>query len=188
MTYMNEGYEIIKITRDVEGQLIPTGVLIDLEKDTEVTIFQSLGDSYTVNVNGNLVRIAGKDGDALGKEKKVEIKLVNSPETPEGAVDDELLMNQLRLVYDPEIPVNIFDLGLVYSCKVVPQKPFDNHIEIVMTLTAPGCGMGDVIINEVRDKLMQVPSVTQVNVTMTFDPAWDRSMMSEEAKLTLGMF
>ena len=183
----NDGYELAKVERDVEGLLIPTGVHVDIPAGTDVTIFQSLGDSYTVNINGNLVRIAGKDGDALGKPVIEEEELIQSDNVPEGQVDEDLVMTQLRTCFDPEIPVNIVDLGLIYSCDILP-KDNGNLVKITMTLTAPGCGMGDVIVADVKNKIAKVPNVTDVEVEMIFDPPWDRSMVSEEAKLTLGLF
>lgn len=184
----NDGYELVTVERDVDGLLIPTGVHVDIPMGTDVTIFQSLGDSYTVNINGNLVRIAGKDGDALGKPVIEEEELVPDSNIPPGQVDENLIMAQLRTCFDPEIPVNIVALGLIYSHDVLPLDDGGNKVKITMTLTAPGCGMGDVIVAEVKDKLMRVPNVNEVEVEMVFDPPWDRSMVSEEAKLTLGLF
>lgn len=184
----NDGYELVQIERDVDGLLIPTGVHVDIPAGTDVTIFQSLGDSYTVNINGNLVRISGKDGDALGKPVIEEEELVPDSSIPDGQVDENLIMAQLRTCFDPEIPVNIVDLGLVYSHDVLPLDDGSNKVKITMTLTAPGCGMGDVIVSEVKEKIMRVPNVNEVEVEMVFDPPWDRSMVSEEAKLTLGLF
>lgn len=184
----NDGYELVQIERDVDGLLIPTGVHVDIPAGTDVTIFQSLGDSYTVNINGNLVRISGKDGDALGKPVIEEEELVPDSNVPDGQVDESLIMAQLRTCFDPEIPVNIVDLGLIYSHDVLPLDDSGNKVKITMTLTAPGCGMGDVIVAEVKEKIMRVPNVNEVEVEMVFDPPWDRSMVSEEAKLTLGLF
>ena len=185
---MNDGYELVKTERDVEGVLIPTGVKIEIPAGTDVTIFQSLGDSYTVNINGNLVRVSGKDGDALDKPVIEEQVLEVSPDIPEGQVDEALIMQQLRTCYDPEIPVNIVDLGLIYSCDIVPIEAGKNDLELKMTLTAAGCGMGDIIVGEAQEKLLKIPNVNNVNIELVFDPPWDRDMMSEEAKLTLGMF
>ena len=185
---MNDGYEYVVTERDVEGILIPTGVKVEIPAGTDVTIFQSLGDSYTVNISGNLVRIAGKDGDALNKPVIEEEELQVSPDVPEGEVDKDLLISQLKTCYDPEIPVNIYDLGLIYGCEVLEAEPEKNTVKVTMTLTAPGCGMGDVLVGEIREKLARVPNVAAVNVELVFDPPWDREKMSEEAKLALGMF
>lgn len=189
---MNDGYEYVVTERDVEGVLIPTGVKVEIPAGTDVTIFQSLGDSYTVNIAGNLVRISGKDGDALNKPVIEEEELEVSADVPEGEVDRDLLISQLKTCYDPEIPVNIYDLGLIYGCEVVESdpgvEPKENTVNVTMTLTAPGCGMGDIIVGEIREKMARVPNVTHVNVELVFDPPWDRDKMSEEAKLALGMF
>lgn len=185
---MNDGYEYVVTERDVEGVLIPTGVKVEIPAGTDVTIFQSLGDGYTVNINGNLIRIAGKDGDALNKPVYEEEELQPSANVPEGEVDKDLVISQLKTCYDPEIPVNIYDLGLIYGCDVIEEGPEKNAVNVTMTLTAPGCGMGDIIVGEIREKMMRVPNVTAVNVELVFDPPWDRDKMSEEAKLALGMF
>lgn len=185
---MNDGYELVTTERDVEAVLIPTGVKVEIAAGTDVTIFQSLGDSYTVNINGNLVRIAGDDGDAIGKPIIETQVLTPDPNVPEGDVDDQLLMSQLKTCYDPEIPVDIVELGLIYSCKVHPNQPSGNKVSVEMTLTAPGCGMGDIIVDEIKQKLSRVPNVTEVEVELVFDPPWSRDMMSDEAKLALGMF
>jgi probable FeS assembly SUF system protein SufT len=185
---MTSGYETVKLTRDCDAILIPNGISIHLQKDTEVVVFQSLGDSFTININGNLARLAGKDGDAIGKEAIQEDALKPSSDTPVGEVDDNLLIESIKQCYDPEIPVNIVDLGLVYSCKVTAINKGENLVEVKMTLTAPGCGMGPVIVEDVRQKALRVPNVTEVEVELVFDPPWDRSMMSEAAQLALGMY
>lgn len=180
-------YERVELIRDCDALLIPTGIKITLQRGLEVVIFQSLGDSYTVNISGNLARIAAHDADALGKEAVPEPALVPAAGTPLGAVDEGLIVQQLRTCYDPEIPVNIYDLGLIYDHQIIPLRRQEHELVIKMTLTAPGCGMGDVIAEEIKRKLLKVPHVVRVTIDFTFDPPWDRSMMSEEAKLVLGM-
>jgi len=176
---------IITLSRDVDAFLIPSGARIYLHKGTEVSITQALGSSYTVNIYGNLARIDGKDADALGKEPTA----APPAELPEGTTLNELVWNQLKTCYDPEIPVNIVDLGLIYNCELIKKPGEDQHrIDIKMTLTAAGCGMGPVLTEDVKQKLLALPTVTEVNVEMVFDPPWDRSMMSDVAKLELGMF
>ena len=162
--------------------MVPSGSRIMLHKDTEVTILQNLGGSYTVNLYGNLARIANKDADVLGKEPKEPLN-----ELPENATLEEKIWAQLKTCYDPEIPVNIVDLGLIYDCELKPvdEKQFDARI--TMTLTAPGCGMGPVIAGEVKAKVSMLPEVREATVELVFDPPWDRERMSEEAKLELGM-
>ncbi len=183
--------EPITTTRDCDATLIPLGTPITIPVGTEVRITQQLGGSVTVSVNYNLARIEGKDIDALGltvddlegvQEKEPEKKAANGP------VDEAELWSVLKTCYDPEIPVNIVDLGLVYDCHVVDTDAGGNHVDVVMTLTAPGCGMGPFIVDDVRQKILSVPNVTDVNVELVFDPPWDRSMMSDEARLHLGMF
>ncbi len=181
-------YDPIEAKRDCDAILIPHGMPITVSKGTVVYVTQALGGSVTVNVNGNLARIAGKDLDALGMQ----------PETTK-AVDREvsqaeveaLVWEQLRSCYDPEIPINIVELGLVYECVVSATGPVDGRpayrVDIRMTLTAPGCGMGDILVEDIRGKVQQIPRVGEVNVDLTFDPVWDASMMSEAARLQTGM-
>ena len=180
-------YETVQLTRDCDAVLIPTGVQITLMQDMEVVIFQSLGQSYTVNINGNLARIEGKDGDALGKPVVEETQLTPSADTPEGMVDEKLIIAQFKTCFDPEIPVNIYDLGLIYGYEIVPLGKGDHQVFVKMTLTAPGCGMGDILASELETKLLRIPGVAQVNIELLFDPPWDRNRMSEEAQLILGM-
>lgn len=172
----------IEIMRDCEAALIPSGTKVSIKQGTFVMVTQSLGNSYTVYVNGNLARIAGKDGDALGLVVLDEPDINEMPGTIE-----EKIETQLKTCFDPEIPVNIVDLGLVYETTVVPLGKHDNRIDITMTLTAPGCGMGPVLINDIQEKLRKIDGVTEVKVDLVFDPPWDRSKMSEVAKLQLGL-
>jgi probable FeS assembly SUF system protein SufT len=148
-------------------------------------ITQALGGSFTVFVDGNLFRIAGVDADAIGK------KPVMPPSLPEDATEDDveqLLWDQMKTVYDPEIPVNIVDLGLIYRCEMRTNDANERIVDVDMTLTAPGCGMGDILVDDVRSKLLLVPTIEQVNVELTFDPPWSHHMMSEVARLETGMF
>ncbi len=183
--------QTITTTRDVDAVLIPLGTPVVIPAGAEVRITQELGGSYTVAVGGNLARIEGKDADALGLEgagAEQERATTNKPQPAGGPVDEDELWRVLRTCYDPEIPVNIVDLGLVYDCHVVDTDDGGNHVEIVMTLTAPGCGMGPFIVEDVRQKVLSVANVTDVHVELVFDPPWDRSMMTDEARLQLGMF
>jgi probable FeS assembly SUF system protein SufT len=172
----------LDIKRDIEATLIPSGDKVTLREGTQVFVTQALGNSYTVYVNGNLVRVAGKDGDALGL---VVLEIADVNET-EGTVEEKV-NTQLRTCFDPEIPVNIMDLGLVYACDVLPLGKNDYRVHITMTLTAVGCGMGPVLIGEVEEKIRQIKGVTDVKVELVFDPPWNRDMMSDEAKLQLGL-
>ena len=187
MTKLKEPMSEKKITilsRDCTALLVPSGARIMLHADTEVVITQSLGSSYTVSVYGNLARIDGKDADALGKTPTDPLE-----ELPEDATIEDKVWHQLKTVYDPEIPVNIVDLGLVYFCHVHPDLE-DNtgfNVNIVMTLTAPGCGMGPVIAHDAKQKVSSIPAIKHVDVEIVFDPPWDQSKMSDTAKLELGM-
>lgn len=176
--------EIIIINRDVDALLIPSGARLYLQKGTEVTITQSLGGSFTVNIYGNLARIDNKDADALGKP----VQKIFSEKDLENLSVEELIWSQLRTCYDPEIPVNIVDLGLIYECQILKMAKNSYKIIIKMTLTAPGCGMGPTIAAEVKNKILEVPYVLECDVEIVFDPPWDHSRMSEAAKLELGMF
>jgi len=182
--------DMIIVTRDVDAVLIPLGTPVMIPEGAQVRMTQELGGSYTVAVNGNLARVEGVDADALGllTEAKTAEKLEGGPAAAEGPVSEEELWNALKTCYDPEIPVNIVDLGLVYDCHVVDSDEGKNHVDILMTLTAPGCGMGPFIVDDVRHKVLSVANVSDVHVELVFDPPWDRSMMSDEAKLQLGMF
>ena len=159
---------------------MPTGDPITIPRGAFITLTQTLGGSFTVVVNGNLARIAGADADAIGL--RVEPLTFADSDTP-NAVDTAHVWHALRSVYDPEIPVNIADLGLIYAVRVE-----DDKVNIDMTLTAPGCGMGPVLIEEVKDRVRQVPNLIDVGVALVFEPPWSRDMMTEEAQLELGVF
>ncbi len=180
--------DTITLFRECEAALIPDGTLIKLSSGTPVLLVQALGGSYTVNVNGNLARIARQDADALGftveaDEPAASYQTIND----DGSVDEKLIWDQLRTCYDPEIPINIVELGLIYQCRVTPLD-VGNHVDITMTLTAPGCGMGEFLVADIQDKVRQIPNVTEVNVDLTFDPPWNQTMMSEAARLQTGLY
>lgn len=176
--------ETVALTRDCVAVVIPAGDKVTLEAGTPVTVTQALGGSFTVWVAGNLFRIAGGDADALGKEAD------EGPRLADDASDEDverLVWEQMKTCFDPEIPINIVDLGLIYRCEVEQVGPRRRCVHIDMTLTAPGCGMGDILVADVRDKVLQVPTVEDAEVEMTFDPPWSLHMMSEAAKLQTGM-
>lgn len=178
--------ETVVLTRDVNVVTIPDGNTGTLSKGHEVTIHQSLGNNYTVvTEHGHMVRIAGVDADALGKDEHQLHTLVS--ETSPEAVEKNC-WEVMKTVYDPEIPVNIVDLGLVYSCKVTPTGEGLNDVHVMMTLTAPGCGMGPVIQSDVEKCIRALPGVASVNVEIVLDPPWSREMMSEVAQLQLGLY
>jgi len=176
--------EPFALERDVSAVIIPIGEVLTLREGTTGFITQSLGGSFTVFVEGNLFRIAGADADALGKEP------VPPPAIPENATDadiEEVIWNQLKTCYDPEIPVNIVDLGLIYRCEVAPLANGQRSISVDMTLTAPGCGMGEILVQDAQEKIAVIPTVTDVRVELVFDPPWNQSMMSDEARLQTGL-
>jgi probable FeS assembly SUF system protein SufT len=171
------------VSRDVPAREIPSGTPILLRAGDPVIITQSLGGSYTVMTPvGFLARVEGKDADAIG-----EPVVAADAAAQEGKTPEELAWDQLRTCYDPEIPVNIVDLGLVYGCAVTPLEAGGNRIDVKFTLTAPGCGMGDVLREDIQGKLMTVPGITEADVQVVFDPPWSLQMMSDAAKLQLGM-
>jgi len=174
--------DTIEVTRDVDALLIPSGVKIGIQKGTLVMITQALGNAYTVYVNGNLARVAGKDGDALSMIIMEEV----DANTIEGTLEEKVL-ELLKTCYDPEIPVNIVDLGLVYENQVTLIPEGGHRVEIKMTLTAVGCGMGPVLVADMEQKIRTIHDVTDVKIDLVFDPPWNREMMSDVAKLQLGM-
>ena len=179
------GNETVILTRDVEASVIPAGTKVTLQMGETANITQSLGGSYTVVVNGNMFRIEGKDADALGLEVAAKPAPTGTPIAAD-ALEKEI-WNQLRSCYDPEIPVNIVDLGLIYDCHLAPLGANNFKADVKMTLTAPGCGMGPVLAQDVQTKLLSLEGVDDVNVELVWDPPWNQSMMTEAAKLQLGL-
>ncbi len=176
--------EPVQFERDCAAVLVPQGDSVTLPAGSYGYITQALGGSYTVFVEGNLFRIAGQDGDAIGKEPAESLSL------PENASDEEveaLVWRQLRTCFDPEIPLNIVDLGLVYEANLRHRDDGQREVEVKMTLTAPGCGMGEILVDDVRNKLELIPTIVEADVELVFDPPWGRHMMSEAARLETGM-
>ncbi len=177
--------EPVRFERDCAAVLVPQGDEVTLPAGTVGYITQALGGSWTVFVEGNLMRIAGKDGDAIGKPPVEPLSL------PEGATDadvERVVWEQLRTCFDPEIPVNIVDLGLVYVAELFQREEGGRVVRVRMTLTAPGCGMGDILVDDVRSKLEQIPTVIDTDIELVFDPPWNQSLMSDVARLETGMF
>lgn len=178
--------EPVRFERDCAAVLVPQGESVTLPAGSVGYITQALGGSFTVFVEGNLFRIAGRDADAIGKESPAPLELA------EGADDEaveKLVWQQLRTCFDPEIPINVVDLGLVYEVSIEPHEtPGERRVRVDMTLTAPACGMGDVLVADVRDKLELIPTVAEADVELVFDPPWNRTMMSDAARLETGMF
>ena len=178
--------EHVTASRDFQAVMIPSGEPVTVPSGSSATITQSLGGSYTlVTDRGIMVRVSGREVEAIGKEAPPEVK-VEGEVTKEQLTD--LVWEQLKTCYDPEIPVNIVDLGLVYQNEVTPHEGGGYDVKIKMTLTAPGCGMGPVLANDVTTKVQTLPGVANVDAEIVFDPVWDRSMMSEAARLQLGLY
>jgi probable FeS assembly SUF system protein SufT len=176
--------EPVKFERDCAAVLVPQGEAVTLPAGSVGYLTQALGGSFTVFVEGNLFRISGADADAIGKEPPAPLHL------PEGAGDEEverLVWEQLRTCFDPEIPINVVELGLVYGCDLEAQPDGSRKASIRMTLTAPACGMGDILVEDVRTKVERVPTVSEADVELVFDPPWNQSMMSDAARLETGM-
>lgn len=182
----------VTLVRDCEALLVPSGMPFMIPSGTGVEITQAKGGSITIHINGQLARIDGKDADALGVELTEIVQQTNQAQETtiaDGPVDLDQVWEQLRTCYDPEIPVNVVDLGLIYDCTVETSPDNkSNHVYITMTLTAPGCGMGPVIVQDVENAARRAKNVTDVTVEMVFDPPWSRDMISEAAKLELGLF
>lgn len=171
--------------RDCDAVVIPAGDTGTIPAGAEGVLTQSLGGSYTIYLQGYLFRIDGADADAIGKEPP------QPPELPEDATDEDverLIWEQMATCYDPEIPVDIVELGLIYRCDIAKDGAGQRHVDIDMTLTAPGCGMGDILAHDVRTKVKMVPTVADVQVNLVFSPPWSQEMMSEAAKLQVGLF
>ncbi len=176
--------EPIVVQRELKAVAIPAGVEVNLKLGSVGYITQALGGSFTVYIDGNLFRIAGQDADAIGKT------VAAPPEVPPGATEEDIkavVWQQLKTCFDPEIPVNIVDLGLIYECDVSRNDDATHAVAIKMTLTAPGCGMGEVLVQDVREKVQIVPTVSRADVELIFDPPWNQTMMSDEARLQTGM-
>jgi probable FeS assembly SUF system protein SufT len=173
------------VNREVRAVIVPAGVEVKLKPGQAGYITQALGGSFTVYIEGNLFRLSGEDADAIGKET------LKAPELPPNATENDvknIAWDQMRTCFDPEIPINIVDLGLVYECEVTPNVDGTRDIDIKMTLTAPGCGMGEVLVADVKEKVERIPTINIARVELTFDPPWNQTMMSEAARLQTGMF
>lgn len=175
----------ITLSRDVDAAVIPVGTKVTLQRGEQAHLTQSLGGSYTVIVNGNMFRIEGKDADALGFTPEAKPSSAGAPVTQEHL--EKEIWNQLRSCYDPEIPVNIVDLGLIYDCHITPLGESCHKVEVKMTLTAPGCGMGPTLAQDVQTKLLNLEGVDDVAVELVWDPPWNQAMMTEAARLQLGL-
>ena len=180
----------VELGRDCAAIMIPSGRPAMLHQGDRVVLVQTLGGSLTIQTDrGYLARIGPEDADALGLEV-IEIDQTPGDEPPvdQGRFDLEQVIDRLRTVFDPEIPVNVVDLGLVYACEARPLVSGGHRVEIKMSMTAPGCGMGDVLREDARARVAQVPGVGEVDVELVWEPPWDVSRMSEAARLELGLW
>ncbi len=180
---------VIHLSRDVEAIQIPSGTTKKLEKGTPVIITQALGGTYTVVVENTagLFRIHAEDADAIGKEVAAASANGVAKAASDQPLSEDDVWTQLKTVYDPEIPVNIVDLGLIYSLEIKPQDGGGNFVEVKMTLTAPGCGMGPAIASDAQRKILTVPGVTEAQVDVVWDPPWSAERISADGKAKLGM-
>ena len=180
-------HEVITLARDCEAIQIPSGNKVTLYAGTGLTITQSLGGTYTVATHqGLMASVSGKDADALGKEVPPEAAQIKEPLSDESPVEKRVWA-ALRTCYDPEIPHNIVDLGLIYDCRIAPLSESGSKVDIKMTLTAPGCGMGEWLKQDIRNKLLTIPGVKEAAVDVVFDPPWHPSRMSAPLRRELNM-
>jgi len=181
---MTDRHAPIELQRDCEATVIPGGDRITLRRGDQVRVTQALGGSFTVTTSrGYLARVAATDAGALGLEPPQAIDQLPAS----GAFDLDHVIEKLKTVFDPEIPVNVVDLGLIYTCEAQPLPVGGHRVEIQMSMTAPGCGMGDVLREDAIARVQEVPGVAEVGVELVWDPPWDPSRMSEAARLQLGM-
>ncbi|MES2996617.1 MAG: putative Fe-S cluster assembly protein SufT [Verrucomicrobiota bacterium] len=179
-------HEEIQLSREVSGIQIPSGDAVILPPGTAVFITQRLGGTFTVATTQGLVRISSQDADALGVDREEEKKKLEEADRLKNAPLDEQVWAQLKGVYDPEIPVDIVNLGLVYDC-VIEREADKNVVAVKMTLTAPGCGMGPVIAADAQAKIMTIEGIDDARVELVWDPPWNQDMISEEGRMKLGM-
>ncbi|KIE58551.1 FeS assembly SUF system protein SufT [Methylacidiphilum kamchatkense Kam1] len=183
---MNVNSSQSKLSRDLEAILIPSGEKVQLQKDKPFQITQSMGGSYTlIYDNRLLVRVDSKDADALGIQQELSSQKEILSEHEE--LTEEIIYSRLKEVYDPEIPVNIVDLGLVYDCQIKRKEDGSYSVAVKMTLTAPGCGMGTILAQDAQSRILEIPSVSEAQVDLVWDPPWNPSMISEEGKMILGL-
>jgi len=173
--------EMVALLSDCPARRVPDGTPVTIPKDTFVTITQALGGNYTLSYHGQMVRVDGTDAAALGKQPET----LHFDDAGDGLINEEQVWDAIKTVYDPEIPVDLVNLGLIYGVELDQEL---GHVAITMTLTAPACGMGPVLVGDVEYRVGKVPNVKSVHVQLVFDPPWGREMMSEEAQLETGMF
>ncbi|MDN5865550.1 MAG: putative Fe-S cluster assembly protein SufT [Gammaproteobacteria bacterium] len=179
------GQQVVTVEKDCPGVLVPVGTEVVIPEGTEVQITQAMGGSVTVHIGGNLVRVDAKDAGMLGLDIDTGESM---PENPTEGEFEKLAWEQLKTCFDPEIPINIVDLGLIYKCEIKTDDEGKRNVAVDMSLTAPGCGMGDILLDDVRAKLSLIPTCGEITAELVFDPPWGPEMMSDEAKLQTGMF
>jgi len=178
-------HEEVELIRDCQAEQIPLGTIVTIRQGTAAVITQALGDTYTIRLpNGALYRIAGQDADALGRNPQA---VTTSSPQHEGPVTEDMIWAQLRDVYDPEIPINVVDLGLIYDLQIEPQPDGESKVLVQMTLTAQGCGMGPSIARDAQRRIESLPGVAEAEVRVVWDPPWHPDMMSPEGKKKLGV-
>jgi probable FeS assembly SUF system protein SufT len=179
----------VELKRDCEAVQIPLGAVVTLPAGTAVDISQTLGGHYTVQTGGRLFRIADRDGDALGVERTTSLmeEVLKKPSDAAGPVEEKLVWDTLKSCFDPEIPVNIVDLGLIYDLRIEPLPGGNSKVLVKMTLTAPGCGMGTVIASDAQQKLLYLPGVEDAAVEIVWDPPWHQSMITADGRRILGL-
>ncbi|MGH9065145.1 MAG: putative Fe-S cluster assembly protein SufT [Acidimicrobiales bacterium] len=184
-----DSHQPVTLGRDCPGILIPSGRAVVLRRGEQVVVVQTLGGSFTVQTDsGHLARVDGHDAHALGLDGTEAVERQGEQGPDDAPFDPERVIEQLRTVFDPEIPINVVDLGLVYACDTRPLPGGGHRVEIKMSMTAPGCGMGDVLREDARSRVASVPGVAEVDVELVWDPPWDLGRMSEEARLQLGLW
>ena len=183
---MHENTEFT-LSRDVEAIQIPSGTKTTIPEGTPGVITQTLGGSYTIATYQGLARVSEKDLDALGLEKPATNGAEKPAPSGSGEVDEKMVWDQLRQCFDPEIPVNIVDLGLVYDCQLTPRPEGGTKVEVKMTLTAPGCGMGPAIAHDAQSKILTIDGIDEADVQLVWDPPWNQNMISEAGRMKLGM-
>jgi len=184
MSYKDKEFET---NRDLEVILIPAGQKYTIPAGTKGVVTQALGGNYTIATSYGLTQVAEKDLDALGLEKPQAQAKEKTAAKTNGAVSEDDVWSQLKQCYDPEIPVNIVDLGLVYDCRLIKKDDGGTRVEVKMTLTAPGCGMGPAIAHDAQSKILSIDGVEEADVQLVWDPPWNQNMISEAGRMKLGM-
>ncbi len=175
------------LSRDCQATVVPSGESVTIPEGSKVNITHQLGGNFTVVWDYGMARIESANADALGEEVKTAPTVPCASEAHQGAPDEAAIWDQLKTVFDPEIPVNIVDLGLVYSMTVKEEEDDTYNVDVTMTLTAPGCGMGPVIAEDAKSKMIEVPGVSEARVELVWDPPWNQDMISEAGKMELGL-